>query len=152
LIVDLGATLSHQETKYSFKTQQNQVFFNKTYTAEVNVNFLKNYAFNTEMDYFIYTSASSSFYQTIPLWNMSVSRFLLKNKTGELKFVVNNLLNKSLSVTQTASTNYLQQQTNNNLGRFFMITFTYALNKQLNPMNGQQRRNGFGGNRMFRRG
>ena len=147
LIVDLSSNLSHQETKYSFNSQQNQTYFNKTYSAEVNVNFLKNYAFNTEMDYFVYASATTDFHQSIPLWNTSVSRFVLKNKTGEIKVGVNNLLNRSLSVTQSASTNYLQQQTTNNLGRFFMVSFTYSLNKQLNPMGGM--RKGGRGNRMI---
>lgn len=136
LIVDLSANLSKQDTRYSFSTTQNQSFFNKTYSGEVNLNFLKNYAFNTEMDYYIYNSPTTNFHQTIPLWNLTISRFLLKNKTGELKFGVNNLLNRSLSVIQTASTNYLQQQTMNNLGRYFMVSFTYALNKQLNPIGG----------------
>jgi Outer membrane protein beta-barrel family/Carboxypeptidase regulatory-like domain len=145
LIVDLSATLSHQETKYSFNTQQNQVFYNKTYVAEISLNFLKNYAINTDLNYFDYSSATTAFHQTIPLWNMSVSRFILKNKAGELKLGVNNLLDKSLSVTQTASTNYLQQSTTNNLGRFFMLSFTYALNKQLNPGNGIRRGPGGGG-------
>ncbi len=155
LILDLSANLSYQETKYGFDamqnsgSSQNQYYFNKTYTAEVNINFLKSYAFNTEMDYFIYNSATTNFHQTIPLWKMSVSRYLLKGKTGELKLAVNNLLNYGLSVTQTATSNYLQQQTTNNLGRYFMISFTYALNKQLNPMNGNERRRG-GGQRMFR--
>ena len=147
LIVDLSSNLSHQETKYSFNSQQNQTYFNKTYSAEVNVNFLKNYAFNTEMDYFVYASATTDFHQSIPLWNTSVSRFVLKNKTGEIKVGVNNLLNRSLSVTQSASTNYLQQQTTNNLGRFFMVSFTYSLNKQLNPIGGM--RKGGRGNRMI---
>jgi Outer membrane protein beta-barrel family/Carboxypeptidase regulatory-like domain len=145
LIVDLSANLSHQGTQYSFSTSQNQVYFNKTYSGEINVNFLKNYAFNTEMDYFIYNSTTTNFHQTIPLWNMSLSRFVLKNKTGEFKIGVNNLLNRSLSVTQTASTNYLQQSTTNNLGRFYMVSFTYVLNKQLNPMNGVGGRPGRGG-------
>jgi Outer membrane protein beta-barrel family len=144
LIVDLSANLSHQDTKYSLNTTQNQTYFNQTYTAEVNINFLKNYAYNTEMDYFIYNSTTTNFHQTIPLWNMSLSRFVLKNKTGEIKLGVNNLLNKSLSVTQTASTNYLQQATMNNLGRFYMVSFIYSLNKQLNPMNGRGGRGGGG--------
>jgi hypothetical protein len=55
----------------------------------------------------------------------------LKNKVGELKVGVNNLLNRSQTASQTASANYLQQQTTNNLGRFLMVSFTYALNKQL---------------------
>lgn len=149
LIVDLSANLSHQESKYSFNTQQNQTYFNKTYNAEVNVNFLKKYSYNTELNYFIYTSTTTGFHQEIPLWRMSISRYILKNNTGELRFTVNNILNYGVSVTQTATSNYLQQVTNNNLGRYFMVTFTYALNKQLNPMNGMDRRRGGGGGRMI---
>lgn len=145
LIVDLGTTLSKQLTEYSFNTNQNQSFFNKTYNAEVNVNFLKAYALNTEMNYFVYTSQTTDFSQAIPLWNVSLSRYILKNKVGELKVGVNNLLNRSQTASQTASANYLQQQTTNNLGRFLMVSFTYALNKQLNPMGeGGRRRGGRG--------
>ncbi len=134
--LDLSATLTHQETKYEFTTQNNQVYFNKTYSAEANINFLKNYQFNSSFDYYIYNSETTSYNQTIPLLNLGISRFLLKNKTGELKFSVNNLLDQSLSVSQSASANYLQQQVYNNLGRYFMVSFTYSLNKQLNPMGG----------------
>ena len=77
-----------------------------------------------------------------------MSRFLLKNNTGELKFSVNNLLDYSLSVNQTATANYLQQQVTNNLGRYFMVSFTYSLNKQLNPMGGMRQG---GGMRMMMR-
>ncbi len=150
LIVDLSTNLSKQETSYSFNSQQNQSFFNQTYTSEVNVNFLKNYAFNTEFNYFDYRSATTNFHQTIPLWNVGVSRYMLKNRSGELKFAVINLLDYSLSVTQTASTNYLQQQTTNNLGRYIMLSFTYILNKQLNPMGGMRQRGGGGNRMMFR--
>ncbi len=149
LIVDLGATLSKQLTEYSFNSSQNQSYFNKTYTAEVNINFLKNYAFNTEMNYFVYTSQTTDFSQAIPLWNVSLSRYVLKNKVGEIKVGVNNLLNRSQSASQTASTNYLQQQTTNNLGRFFMVSFTYALNKQLNMMGEGRGRRGGPGMRMI---
>ncbi|MEJ0054203.1 MAG: hypothetical protein WDN75_00270 [Bacteroidota bacterium] len=56
------------------------------------------------------------------------------------------MLDRSLSVTQTASTNFLQQQVTNNLGRYFMLSFTYSLNKQLaSENNGNQRRRGNGG-------
>ncbi|MBS1486555.1 MAG: outer membrane beta-barrel protein [Bacteroidetes bacterium] len=145
LIFDMSANMSYQQTTYSFdglpsrSTLQNQYYFNKTYTSELNINFLKNYAYNTEMNYFIYNSTTTNFHQVIPLWKMSVSRYLLKNKAGELKLTVNNILNYGVSISQTATSNYLQQVTNNNLGRYFMVSFTYALNKQLNPMNGRDR-------------
>ena len=144
LTLGVSATLSQQKTEYSFNTQQNQQFLNETYTSEANVNFLKNYSFNATFDFYHYRSQTTDFDQTIPLMGMSFSRFLLKNKVGELKVGVVNLLDKSLSVNQTATSNYLQQETTNNLGRFYMVTFIYALNKQLNPMGGGGGRRGGG--------
>ncbi len=146
--LDLSANLSHQQTTYEFNKANNQTYFNKTYTAETNVTIRKNYQFNTNLDYLVYTSETTDYNQVIPYWNMSVSRFLLKNNVGELRFTVNNLLDQSLSVSQSANTNYLQQQVTNNLGRYFMVSFTYSLNKQLNPMGGRGNRGG-GGMRMM---
>jgi outer membrane receptor protein involved in Fe transport len=136
LIVDLSANLSRQQTEYDFNQQQNQAFINRTYTAEANLTFLKNYQLNTSYNYYSYNSETTNFSQNIPVLNIGLSRFLLKNNVGELKIGVNNLLDQSLSVNQTATANYLQQTTSNNLGRYFMVSFTYALNKQLNPMGG----------------
>jgi outer membrane receptor protein involved in Fe transport len=147
VILDLSANLSRQQTKYDFNTPD-QEYFNQNYRSELNLNFLKNYAFNTSYEYLIYTSATTDFRQTIPFLNLSISRFMLKNKAGELKFGVNNLLDQSNSVSQSAGDNYLQQQTTNNLGRYYMFSFTYALNKHLNPMGGDRRQGG-GGMRMM---
>ncbi|MBL7851714.1 MAG: outer membrane beta-barrel protein [Cyclobacteriaceae bacterium] len=136
LTLGLSANLSQNKTEYSFNTAQNQQYLNETYSSDLNINFLKNYSFNTSYDFYHYRSQTTGFDQTIPILNMSISRFLLKNNVGELKFAVVNALDKSLGVSQTATSNYLQQETMNNLGRYYMISFTYALNKQLNPMGG----------------
>jgi len=34
--------------------------------------------------------------------------------------------------------NYVERVTSNSLGRYFMVSFIYALNKQLNPMEGRR--------------
>ncbi len=149
VIIDLSANLSHQETKYDFNTPDQQ-YFNQTYRSELNLNFLKNYAFNTTYEYLIYSSTTTDFRETIPFLNLSVSRFMLKNNAGELKLGVNNLLDQSNSVSQSSGENYIQQQTTNNLGRYYMLSFTYALNKHLNPMGGRGRRGGGGGMMIMR--
>jgi outer membrane receptor protein involved in Fe transport len=150
ITIDLSANLSHQETMYEFNTEQNQTYFNKTYSAETNLNFLKNYSLNSTFDYYIYHSQTAEFDQSIPILNISFSRYILKNKTGEIRLGVNNLFDKSSSVNQTATANYLQIERTNNLGRYYMVSFTYSLNKQLNPMGGM-RRPGGGGMRMMMR-
>jgi hypothetical protein len=149
VIIDLSANLSHQETRYDFSTPD-QKFFNQTYKSELNLNFLKNYAFNTTYEYLIYSSTTTDFRETIPFLNLSVSRFMLKNNAGELKLGVNNLLDQSNSVSQSSGENYIQQQTTNNLGRYYMLSFTYALNKHLNPMGGRGGRGGGGGMMIIR--
>lgn len=129
----LSTRIDHRQTSYEFD-QPDQTFINQTYGLESNVSFLKNYSFNANFDYLVYANRSVDFNQQIPLLNLSVSRFLLKNRSGELKLGVMNLLDKALNVDQTANINYLERVTTNSLGRYFMISFTYALNKQLNPM------------------
>jgi outer membrane receptor protein involved in Fe transport len=131
--LSLSADIDHQRTNYEFN-QPDQAFINSTYTAESNLTFLKNYQLSSNFEYLEYENENSNYKQTIPLLNLSISRFILKNKTGEIKLAVNNLLDKALGVNQTASINYLERQVTNSLGRYFMVSFTYSLNKQLNPM------------------
>ena len=144
----LSADLDKQLTKYEFN-QPDQEYVNQTYNSEANLTFLKNYQFSGNLEYLVYNSKSTDFHQEIPLLNLSISRFILKNKAGELKFAVNNLLDKALGVNQTASVNYLERSTTNSLGRYLMVSFTYALNKQLNPM-GMRPGGGRGGIRIMR--
>lgn len=145
LIVDLRTNLSNQQTDYENGAQQGQNFFNRTFAAELSVRFLKHYHFNPDFEYLVYDSRSTNFSQSIPLLSMYVSRSILKNNAGELKFGVSNLLDRNVSIVQTANSNFFQREVNNNLGRYFMLSFTYLLNKQLNPMGG-----GGGGRRAMR--
>jgi hypothetical protein len=142
LDISLSSQLSYQVTRYDFD-QPNQTYLNQTHNAQSTVSFLKKYQFVADFDYLVYESQTSDFSQSIPFLNLSVSRFMLKNKAGELKLSVNNLLDKNLGVSQTATANYFQLQTINSLGRYFMVSFTYALNKHLNPMGPGPGRAGF---------
>jgi outer membrane receptor protein involved in Fe transport len=137
--VSLSANLSRQQTRYEFN-QPDQNFINSTYSVESNLSFLKHYAFNATFDYLVYKNRAQDFTQVIPLLNMSVSRFVFKNKSGEIRLSVDNLLDKIVGVSQTANINYIEQVTSNSIGRYFMVSLIYSLNKQLNPMS--QRRHG----------
>jgi hypothetical protein len=149
LDVNLSARLERQLTDYEFNGTD-QIFLNNVYTADANLTFLKNYQLSPNFEYLAYESVTNHSRRTIPLLNLAVSRYMLKNKSGELKFSVTNLLDKALGVNQTANSNYYERQVTNSLGRYYMVTFTYALNKHLNPMGGMRR--GGGGMRIIRGG
>ncbi|HNG43849.1 MAG TPA: TonB-dependent receptor, partial [Cyclobacteriaceae bacterium] len=134
--------------KTTYESGQNdQKYFNKTYTGEANINFLKVYRLSGTMNYMEYQNQSNNSTVSIPMLNLSLSRYVLKANAGEIKFAVNNVLDRNLGVTQTANAQYFERQTMNSLGRYYMVTFTYAINRHLNPMGGGGRRGG--GQRMI---
>lgn len=147
--VGLATNLSRQTTDYE-SGQNDQKYFNKTYTAEANVNFLKKFRLSGTMNYMEYENQTNNSTISIPMLNLSLSRYLLKANAGELKLSVSNLLDRKLGVSQSANTLYFERQTMNSLGRYYMVTFTYAINRHLNPMGGGRR--GGGGQRMIMMG
>lgn len=130
----LSSNLSRQSTAYTFNPEQNQLFFNQSYTADLGLNFLQKYAASARFNYLKFNSRTTDFDESIPLLNLSVSRFILKNNMGEIRLSGNNLLNQNIGVSQRADINYIEQTVTNNLGRFVMLSFTYKLNNKLNPM------------------
>lgn len=129
----LTANLNNQITRYEFSNNE-QAFLNQSYRADVNWQFLKTYRFEAGYNYQMYEGRTTEFDRNIPMLDMSLSRSFLRNNAGELKFSVFNLLDQDLGVTQSQSVNYYQSTVTNSLGRYFMLTFTYALNRQLNMM------------------
>ncbi|WP_113924846.1 TonB-dependent receptor family protein [Cognataquiflexum aquatile] len=149
--VGLSANLSRQRTAYDFSPEQNQLFFNQNYNAEANINFLKNYTVGGNFNYLLYKSETTDFRESIPVLNLSISRFILKGQKGEIKLTGQNLFNQNVGVSQRADVNFIEQTVTNNLGRFILLSFTYKLNNNLNPMNNMPRPGG-GGVRMIRMG
>ncbi|MFD2036846.1 TonB-dependent receptor family protein [Belliella marina] len=143
LNLGLSANISRESTGYAFNPQQNQLFFNQNYNAELGLNFLLKYAFAGNFNYLKYNSSTTDFNETIPLLNLSFSRFILKNNMGEIKLTGNNILNQNIGVAQRADINFIEQTVTNNLGRFIMLSFTYKLNSKLNPL-GNMGRPGMG--------
>ena len=132
---NLSATISQQLTEYQFSTLE-QAYLNQTYSADMNWNFLKYYRLNLGFRYQIYEGRTSDFDQKIPMMDFGFSRSFLKNNSGELRLTGYNLFNQDLGVSQRVDANYLERQVTNSLGAYFLLTFTYSLNRSLNVFEG----------------
>ncbi len=84
--------------------------------------------------------------QSFWLWNAGIGKKFLKNKSGELKLTVFDLLKQNQSIIRTVSENYVEDSQSKVLRQYFMLTFTYSLKNfgKANTNNSQQRRDGFG--------
>ncbi len=127
----LSANVNRQLTQYQFSTLE-QAYVNQTYGAELNWRFLDHYRFNVSYRYQIYEGRTSEFDQKIPMLEFGFSRRFLRNNSGELRFSGFNVLDREMGVTQSVNANYLEQLVSNSLGRYFLLSFTYSLNRSLN--------------------
>lgn len=134
-LLDLSLSGSISRQKNRFDSGQDQLFINQRYKAGANLSFLENYGLQLDFGYFMYNSDPGDFSQEIPLLDVSLSRYVFKDKRGEIRLSVDNLLDKDLGVTQQAGSNYIERSLTESLGRYALLSFTYAINKQLNPAN-----------------
>jgi len=144
----LTANINQQLTKYEF-SELEQAFLNQTYGSEINWTLLKNWRVGTGLRYQIYEGRTEAFNRKIPMLDFSLSRSFLKGNAGELKLSGYNMLNQDMGVTQTADANYIQRQVTNSLGRYFLLSFTYSLNRALNVFEGSHRPGSGGGMRIM---
>jgi len=124
--------------RYTLQPQQNGDFFSQTVSTEATIYSKSGWVLSTDFDYIYNAGRSEGFNTSIPLWNASLSKQMLKNKAGELKFYVFDLLNQNISISRNVTSNYIQDLQTRVLKRYFMISFTYNLRKfgaQQGPQN-----------------
>ncbi len=61
------------------------------------------------------------------MWNIAVGQKFLKNQNGELKLSVFDLLKQNKSISRDVTESYVEDQRNQVLQQYFMLTFTYKL-------------------------
>ncbi|MFL9481594.1 outer membrane beta-barrel protein [Chitinophagaceae bacterium LWZ2-11] len=110
-------------TRSNANTFQQQVGVDFTYFTKNGFLFANNFTYS-------YTGGLSAGYNaSVPLWNASIAKQFFKNKAGELKFYVFDLLNQNKSATRTSSGTGIVDTQSKVLTRYFMLSFTYSLRK-----------------------
>lgn len=82
--------------------------------------------------------------QSYWLWNAGIGKKFLKNKQGELKLSVFDLLKQNQSIIRTVEANFVEDSQSKVLQQYFMLTFTYSLKNfgKANTNNFQRRDRG----------
>jgi hypothetical protein len=69
------------------------------------------------------------------LINGSIKRTFTKTDAFELKLSVNDLLNQNIGIQRNVTSNFIQENTFQNLRRFFLLSLTWNFNKNGKPVN-----------------
>ncbi|GAB2811485.1 outer membrane beta-barrel protein [Ferruginibacter profundus] len=144
----LRARVAYSQARYSIAQGKNNTdYYTQTYSTDMNYYITKTLIISTDFDYIRYTGQSAGYNRNIPLWNANLAKQLFKKKNGEVKFSVNDLLNQNQSITRMQGENYYYDSRTVVLKRYFLLTFTYNLNRF-----GGRPPQGAGGNNRMQRG
>ncbi|MCB9285145.1 MAG: TonB-dependent receptor [Lewinellaceae bacterium] len=122
----VGVQWGFNTTRLSESEALNQDFFEQTLYADVTIKPTKNWTIDQSIDYTAYRGSAFANTDLGPIWRASITRRLWKNKL-ELKLSAFDLLNRNTGISRSSQFNYLQEERVNALGRYVMLSATYAL-------------------------
>lgn len=129
LDITASARLNISKATYSLQPILNTNFLQQTYNFEMNNYLPLGLIMNNSFNYVVNTGRADGFNTRVPYWNASLAKSFMKNKRGELKLTVYDMLNKNVGINRTANQNYIEDTRYNVLQRYFLVSFTYRLNK-----------------------
>jgi hypothetical protein len=124
-----GGAFQMTDAKFSIQESLNNRYLDFSYFTEIQYNPSKHWNFQFTTDVTNYNSKSFSNSVTIPLVGTEVSYYFLKNNRGTFTLQGIDLLNRNTGIERTSELNFLREQRSNMLGRLFMLSFKFRLNK-----------------------
>jgi hypothetical protein len=105
----------------------NVSYWSLSYGGQLNWQFLSSLKLVLECGHTNYFGSGTSQYNAL-ISNAAIAYKFLKQRKGELRFSINDLLNQDNSFYQTTTELYKREVSTNILGRYVLLTFTYNLN------------------------
>ncbi len=141
--VNLTARHTYSNTNNALNAALNTNYLTRVYGADV-TNYLPfEMVLNQSLNYTINEGRAAGYNTSVPIYNASISKFFMKNKRAELKISAFDILNKNVGVSRNVSQNQIVDQSYNVINQYFLIGFTYSLQKS-----GLTGNSGGGGSRM----
>ena len=131
-IVDIGVrgTFAYSFTHNNLTTQSTSNVFNWSVTGDLTFHLPRSWEITTDIGYTDRIGYGQQLGNLSEImWNASVSK-TWTNATLSLK--ANDILNQRKNIVQTVGENYVQYQRFNTLPTYFMLSFTYKLNRMGN--------------------
>jgi len=124
-----GVGLSITDTRYSIQDMLNNVYYDMSWFGEIRYTPSDKFDFFFSADVTNYTAQSFEESQLVPLLGAHVSYSFTKNNRMTLTLAGHDLLDKNTGISRVSEANFLQEKTSNIIGRYFMLTLKYRLNK-----------------------
>lgn len=123
-----GVNGSLNRATYSAQPEQNTTYYILNPTLDISYVLPGNVRVAADVDYFQNTGRGEAYDTNYTLLNGYISKQFFKNR-GTFKLAVNDALNQNQGILRTSSDNTITDINFNVLKRYYMLSFTYSLNR-----------------------
>jgi hypothetical protein len=124
---NLSYNTNYNVVKNTVQPELNQNYISQSAGLQLNLLSKTGWFLQNDISNQSYSGLSEGFNQSFWLWNAGVGKKFLKNRQGELKLTVFDLLKQNQSITRNVGDSYIEDVQNLVLKQYFMLTFTYSL-------------------------
>ena len=118
----------------------NYNYYNHSISADLNCLFFTRLVFANDISHQYTSGMGSDYDQNYISWNAAIGYKFFKDRRGELRLKVNDILDNTQSVSRSIQSAYIQTASTDVLRRYAMLTFTY----KFKPKGQQQQRDSNG--------
>jgi hypothetical protein len=141
-----SASVNYSGARYAIQPSNNTNYFNYAFSFDYNVNLPAGFIIGSDITYTLNAGRAAGYNVDVTMLNAFVSKSVFKNKKGLIKLSGYDLLKQNVSISRNTGENYIEDVQNMVLQRYFMLSFTYFINKFGGGT--ERRRNGPPGMRM----
>jgi hypothetical protein len=139
--ISTGASANYSAARYDIQPSNNTNYFNYNFSFDYNVNLPAGFIIGSDLNYALNAGRAAGYNVDVTMLNAFISKSLFKKKQGLIKLYGYDILNRNVSISRNTGENYIQDVNNMVLQRYFMLSFTYFLNK-FGGSNNNNRREG----------
>ncbi|MFM2359971.1 MAG: hypothetical protein RLY16_1964 [Bacteroidota bacterium] len=131
----LGASYSLNDVKYTtpgantLSTLQNTNSSALTLTSNIDIDLKEKWILKYNFDYTFNYGINAAVSQNLAILNASIERQLFKKKNGVIKLAAYDLFNQNTNISRSVTANAITDSRSNRLTRYFLLSFTYRLQK-----------------------
>jgi hypothetical protein len=129
IAAEIGSTIGYTDSRYSVSKAFNQDFFNQSYYLDLSLNINNKWTIKTDISHTVFPMVNFGEAQDFTLWQASISRVLTKDERTSITFTAFDILNQNIGINRSATANFVQNENILSLGRYFLVSFEYRLNK-----------------------
>ena len=129
LDISIGANISFNSVRYSLTPNQSNRYWNQEYLLDAQIQLAKGFSFASEFTFTRNTGYANGFNANVALWNAGVAKQLFRNKKGEIKLQMFDILNENVGISRNANQNFIEDVYSKVLNRYFLVSFTYNISR-----------------------